>query len=55
MCFLCFGVLPVKCREMFILQFFIDVSPANRRQASSENRTQGGKPTLCESSKKYNS
>ena len=36
-------------------QIFIDVSPGNRRQASSENRTQGGKPTLSESSKKYNS
>ena len=27
-------------------QNFVDVSPGNRRQASSENRTQGGKPTL---------
>ena len=36
-------------------QIFIDVSPGNRRQASSENRTQGGKPTLSESSKKYSS
>ena len=54
--FFCFGVLPVKCREMFILKFFfIDVSPGNRRQTSSENRAQGGKPTLSESSKKYNS
>ena len=38
-----------------ILKFFIDISPGNRRQASSENRTQGGKPTLSENSKKYNS
>ena len=29
-------------------QIFIDVSPGNRRQASSENRTQGGKPTLSD-------
>ena len=52
--FLCFGVLPVKYRDVYS-QIFIDVSPGNRRQASSENRTQGGKPTLSESSKKYNS
>ena len=34
---------------MFILKFFIDVSPGNRRQASSENRTPGGKtdPEFC--------
>ena len=41
-------------REVYS-QIFIDVSPGNRRQVSSENRTQGGKPTLSESSKKYNS
>ena len=40
---LCVGVLSVKCREMFIFKFFIDVLPGNRCQASSENRTQGGK------------
>ena len=32
-------------------QIYFDVSPGNGRQASSENRTQGGKPTLSESSK----
>ena len=36
-------------------QIYFDVSPGNGRQASSENRTQGGKPTLSESSKKYSS
>ena len=50
-----FCVLPVKMQRDVYSQIFIDVSPGNRRQASSENRTQGGKPTLSESSKKYSS
>ena len=36
-------------------QIYFDVSPGNGRQALSENRTQGGKSTLSESSKKYSS
>ena len=36
-----------------ILKFFIDVSPGNRCQASSENRTQGTKPTLSESETRH--
>ena len=34
-----------KMQKAVYSQIFIDVSPGNRRQASSENRIQGGKPT----------
>ena len=39
-----FCVLPVNYKEMYVYsQIYFDVSPGNGRQASSENRTQGGK------------
>ena len=45
----------VKLQRGVYSQIYFDVSPGNGRQASSENRTQGRKPTLSESSKKYSS
>ena len=52
--FLAFFVLcsAGKLQRGVYSQIYFDVSSGNGRQASSKNRTQGGKPTLSESSKK---
>ena len=45
-------VLPVNCREMYILKFILTFRLAMDARLHQKNRTQGVKPTLSESSKK---
>ena len=41
--FFYFVVLPVKIQEMFLSPIYLDVSPDNGRQASSEKQSSGWK------------